>query len=150
MKWYIVQSYSGFEKKVSDQIKEELSKAGMESNFGEVLVPTHDVTEIKKGKRTVAKKKYFPGYVLAKLDLNDQVYHLIKSIKMKTILSILNLLLISNILIAQGNIEGQIFSKSSENLTPLSGVNIYWLSTSKGTISNEDGKFSISVSLKSE
>ena len=50
MKWYIVQSYSGFEKKVSDQIKEELSKAGMESNFGEVLVPTHDVTEIKKGK----------------------------------------------------------------------------------------------------
>ena len=80
MKWYIVQSYSGFEKKVSDQIKEELSKAGMQSNFGEVLVPTHDVTEIKKGKRTVAKKKYFPGYVLAKLDLNDQVYHLILSL----------------------------------------------------------------------
>ena len=63
---------------------------------------------------------------------------------MKIILSILNLLLISNILIAQGNIEGQIFSKSSENLTPLPGVNIYWLNTSKGTISNEDGKFSIS------
>ena len=81
MKWYIVQSYSGFEKKVSEQIKEELRKAGMVENFGEVLVPTHDVTEIKKGKRTVAKRKYFPGYVLAKLELNDEIYHLIKSIK---------------------------------------------------------------------
>ena len=56
MKWYIVQSYSGFEKKVSDQIKEELSKAGMESNFGEVLVPTHDVTEIKKREKNCSKK----------------------------------------------------------------------------------------------
>ena len=59
MKWYIVQSYSGFEKKVSDQIKEELSKAGMESNFEEILVPTHHVTEIKKGKRTKKKKNIF-------------------------------------------------------------------------------------------
>ena len=61
MKWYIVQSYSGFEKKVSEQIKEELNKADMVKNFGEVLVPTHDVTEIKKGKRTVAKRKYSPS-----------------------------------------------------------------------------------------
>ena len=59
---------------------------------------------------------------------------------MKIILSILNLLLISNALLAQENIKGQIFSKSSENLTPLPGVNIYWLNTSIGTISNEDGK----------
>ena len=61
---------------------------------------------------------------------------------MKIILSILNLLFISNILIAQENFNGQIFSKTNENLTPLPGVNIYWLNTSKGTISNEDGKSS--------
>ena len=68
MKWYIVQSYSGFEKKVSDQIKEELKKLVWQK-FGEVLVPTQDVTEIKKGKRTVAKKKIFPRLRFAKLDL---------------------------------------------------------------------------------
>ena len=67
---------------------------------------------------------------------------------MKIILSILNLLLISNALLAQENIKGQIFSKSKENLIPLQGVNIYWLNTSIGTISNEDGKFSISTNSK--
>ena len=81
MNWYIVQAYSGFEKKVVDSIKEELKKHKLLDNLGEVLVPTHQITEVKKGKRTKKEKKYFPGYVLAKLDLNDQVYHLIKSIK---------------------------------------------------------------------
>ena len=68
---------------------------------------------------------------------------------MKIILSLLNLLLISNILIAQENIKGQVFSKSNENLIPLPGVNIYWLNTSIGTISNQDGKFSIPVNNNS-
>jgi transcriptional antiterminator NusG len=81
MKWYIIQSYSGFEKKVSEQIKEELDKANLSSYFDQVLVPTQDVTEIKKGKKTVVKKKYFPGYVLAKLNMTDEIYHLIKSLK---------------------------------------------------------------------
>jgi len=81
MKWYIIQSYSGFEKKVSEQVKEELDKANLSDNFDQVLVPTQDVTEIKKGKKTVVKKKYFPGYVLAKLNMTDQIYHLIKSLK---------------------------------------------------------------------
>ena len=64
---------------------------------------------------------------------------------MKIILSILNFLLISNVLLAQENIRGQVFSKSNDNLVPMSGVNIYWLDTSVGTISNEDGKFSIPI-----
>jgi transcriptional antiterminator NusG len=81
MKWYIIQSYSGFEKKVSEQVKEELDKANLSSHFDQVLVPTQDVTEIKKGKKTIVKKKYFPGYVLAKLKMTDEIYHLIKSLK---------------------------------------------------------------------
>ena len=81
MKWYIVQGHAGAEKKVSEQIKEELEKADLGSKFGEVLVPTQDVTEIKKGKRSIVKKKYFPGYILVKLDMTNEVYHLIKSLK---------------------------------------------------------------------
>ena len=69
---------------------------------------------------------------------------------MKIILPILNLLLISNVLFAQENFTGQIFSKSKENLIPLPGVNIYWLNTSIGTISNEEGKFSIPVNNNSK
>ena len=81
MQWYIVQSYSGFEKKVSEQIEEELKTAELTNHFEQVLVPTQDVTEIKKGKKTIVKKKYFPGYVLAKLNMTDQIYHLIKDLK---------------------------------------------------------------------
>ena len=81
MQWYIVQSYSGFEKKVSEQIEEELKTANLSDHFDQVLVPTQDVTEIKKGKKTIVKKKYFPGYVLAKLNMTDQIYHLIKNLK---------------------------------------------------------------------
>ncbi|MAW09029.1 MAG: hypothetical protein CBD60_01905, partial [Flavobacteriaceae bacterium TMED200] len=62
---------------------------------------------------------------------------------MKIILTVLNLLLVTSILSAQEEIKGQIYSKLNENLFPISGVNVYWLNTSKGTISNEDGKFSI-------
>ena len=79
--WYIVQSYSGFEKKVSSAIKEEAIKAKLEDKIEEVLVPTHEVTEVRRGKRVQRKKKYFPGYVLVKMDMNNQIYHLIKNIK---------------------------------------------------------------------
>ena len=81
MNWYIVQAYSGFEKKVADSIKDVMTKASLETNLGEVLVPTHKVTEVKKGKRTQKQKKYFPGYILVKLDLNKQIYHKIKNIQ---------------------------------------------------------------------
>ena len=81
MNWYIAQAYSGFEKKVAESIKDVMVKSSMETNLGEVLVPTHKVTEVKKGKRTQKQKKYFPGYILVKLDLNKQIYHKIKNIQ---------------------------------------------------------------------
>ena len=81
MNWYIVQAYSGFEKKVVELIKEELKKNKLEENLGEILVPTHQVTEVKKGKRTKKEKKYFPGYVLIKIELTKQIYHLIKNLQ---------------------------------------------------------------------
>ena len=81
MNWYIVQAYSGFEKKVVELIKDELKKHKLEENLGEILVPTHQITEVKKGKRTKKEKKYFPGYVLIKIDLTKEAYHLIKNLQ---------------------------------------------------------------------
>ena len=81
MKWYIVQGHANAEKKVSEQIKEELEKADLGKHFGEALVPTQDVTEIKKGKRSIVKKKYFPGYILVKLNMTNEIYHIIKNLK---------------------------------------------------------------------
>ena len=79
--WYIVQSYSSFEKKVANAIKEEAIKAKLEDKIEEVFVPTHNVTEVRRGKRVQRNKKYFPGYVLVKMDMDNQIYHLIKNIK---------------------------------------------------------------------
>ena len=75
MNWYIVQAYSGFEKKVVESIKDELKKYKLEENLGEILVPTHQITLVKKGKRTKKESKYFPGYVLLKVELTKQIYH---------------------------------------------------------------------------
>ena len=81
MNWYIVQAYSGFEKKVVETIKDELKKNNLSDNLGEILVPTHQVTEVKKGKRTKREKKFFPGYVLIKIELTKQIYHMIKNLQ---------------------------------------------------------------------
>jgi len=81
MKWYIVQAYSGFEKKVVEAIKEELKKHKLEQNLEQILLPTHQVTEVKKGKRTKREKKFFPGYILIKIELTKQIYHLIKNLQ---------------------------------------------------------------------
>ena len=80
MNWYIVQAYSGFEKKVVESIKDTLTKSKLESHLGEILVPTQEVTEVKKGKRVKKQKKYFPGYILVKLEMTKQVFHLIKNL----------------------------------------------------------------------
>ena len=81
MKRYIVQAYSGFEKKVVEAIKEELKKHKLEQNLEQILLPTHQVTEVKKGKRTKREKKFFPGYILIKIELTKQIYHLIKNLQ---------------------------------------------------------------------
>ena len=80
MNWYIVQAYSGFEKKVVGSIKDILSKNSLENELEEILVPTHQITEVKKGKRTKKERKYFPGYVLLKAELTNQIYHIIKNL----------------------------------------------------------------------
>ena len=79
--WYIVQSHSSFENKVASLIKEEADKAKIGDKFEEIIVPTHDVTEVKRGKRIQRKKKYFPGYVLIKSEMDNNIYHMIKNIK---------------------------------------------------------------------
>ena len=79
--WFIVQSHSNFENKVSGLIKEEADKAKISDKFDEIIVPTHDVTEVKRGKRIQRKKKYFPGYVLIKSEMDNNIYHMIKNIK---------------------------------------------------------------------
>ena len=79
--WYIVQSHSSFENKVAGLIKEEADKAKIGEKFEEIIVPTHDVTEVKRGKRIQRKKKYFPGYVIIKSEMDNNIYHMIKNIK---------------------------------------------------------------------
>ena len=79
--WYIVQSHSSFENKVAQLIKEEAEKAKVSDRIEEIIVPTHDITEVKRGKRVQRKKKYFPGYVLIKSEMDNNIYHMIKNIK---------------------------------------------------------------------
>ena len=79
--WYIIQSHSSFENKVAKLIKEEAEKSKVSEKIEEIIVPTHDITEVKRGKRVQRKKKYFPGYVLIKSEMNNDLYHMIKNIK---------------------------------------------------------------------
>lgn len=78
-KWYIVHAYSNFEKKVAEAIREQAKTQGLEDSFSEILVPTEDVVEIRRGRKVNAERKFFPGYVLVKMDLSDEAYHLIKN-----------------------------------------------------------------------
>ena len=82
--WYIVQTFSGFEQKVSGTIKEMIQKKELNEKIEEVLVPMHEVTVVKKGKRVQKKKKYFPSYVLVKMDMSKELYHMIKNIQKVT------------------------------------------------------------------
>ena len=79
--WYIVQSHSSFENKVAQEIKEEATKANIADRIEEIIVPTHDITEVKRGKRVQRKKKYFPGYILLKSEMDNTIYHMIKNLK---------------------------------------------------------------------
>jgi len=77
--WYIVHAYSNFEQKVADAIKREAVDQGLEGAFEEILVPTEDVTEVRRGRKVTAERKFFPGYVLVKMKLTDETYHLVKN-----------------------------------------------------------------------
>ena len=82
--WYIVQTFSGFEQKVCETIKETIKTKELEEKISDVLVPIHEVTEVKRGKRVQRKKKYFPSYVLVKMEMNKELYHMIKNIQKVT------------------------------------------------------------------
>ena len=79
MRWYIVHAYSNFEKKVAESIREQAKQRGLEELFEQVLVPTEKVTEVRRGRKIDAERKFFPGYVLVKMKLTDEAFHLIKN-----------------------------------------------------------------------
>ena len=78
-RWYIIHAYSGFENKVRESILSEAERMGLSQLVEEVEVPTETVTEVRRGKKVQSERKFFPGYVLAKLSMNDDVYHLVKN-----------------------------------------------------------------------
>ena len=78
-RWYIIHAYSGFENKVRDAIMSEATRMGLEQLVEKVEVPTETVTEVRRGKKVQSERKFFPGYVLAKLEMSDDVYHLVKN-----------------------------------------------------------------------
>ncbi|UJQ95302.1 transcription termination/antitermination protein NusG [Mariluticola halotolerans] len=78
-RWYIVQAYSNFERKVAESIREKVAQTKLEELFDDVLVPTEKVVEVRRGRKVDAERKFFPGYVLVKMELTDQTFHLIKN-----------------------------------------------------------------------
>src|SRR4028119_1005496 len=78
-RWYIVHAYSNFENKVAQSIKDQAAQRGLLDKFDEVMVPTEKVVEVRRGRKVDAERKFFPGYVLVRCDLTDEVYHLIKN-----------------------------------------------------------------------
>src|SRR6195952_1836153 len=78
-RWYVLHVYSGFEKKVAQGIKETAAKRGLDKYIEEVMVPTEDVIEVRRGQKINAERKFFPGYVLVKMDMNDEAWHLVKN-----------------------------------------------------------------------
>ncbi len=78
MRWYVLHVYSGFEKKVAESIREQARQKGMEDSFEEVMVPTEEVVEMRRGQKINSERKFFPGYVLLKMDLDDETWHLVK------------------------------------------------------------------------
>ena len=78
-RWYIVHAYSNFEKKVAEDIKKRAQSDGMEHLFDEVLVPTEDVVEMRRGKKISSERKFFPGYVLVKMEMTDRAHQMIKN-----------------------------------------------------------------------
>jgi transcriptional antiterminator NusG len=77
--WYVIHVYSGFEKKVAESIREQAEQKGMADKFDEVLVPVEEVVEVRRGAKVSAERKFFPGYVLAKMEMTDESWHLVKN-----------------------------------------------------------------------
>ena len=80
LKWYVVHAYSNFEKKVKSALEDRIKLNGLEDKFGKILVPTEEIVEMKEGKRRSSERKFFPGYVLVEMDLDDETWHLVKEV----------------------------------------------------------------------
>ena len=78
-RWYVVHAYSGMEKSVKKALIERVARSGMEQQFGEILVPTEEVVEVKNGAKSVTERRFFPGYVLVEMDMTDESWHLVKN-----------------------------------------------------------------------
>ena len=79
-RWYVVHAFSGFEKQVQQSIREHIARAGMEDKFGEILVPTEEVVELRAGQKRTTERKFYPGYVLVQMEMTDETWHLIKGV----------------------------------------------------------------------
>ena len=77
--WYVVHAYSGFEKSVQRALIDRVNRSGMQDSFGQILVPVEEVIEMRGGQKTVTERKFFPGYVLVEMEMNDESWHLVKS-----------------------------------------------------------------------
>ncbi len=80
MRWYVVQAYSGFEHQVKRSLVERIKRLGLEDSFGDILVPTEEVVEMRDGQKRKSERKFFPGYVLVQMEMNDDTWHLVKSV----------------------------------------------------------------------
>jgi transcription termination/antitermination protein NusG len=78
LRWYVVHAYSGMEKAVERNLRERIDRSGMQSKFGRILVPTEEVVELKNGKKSVTERRFFPGYVLVEMLMDDESWHLVK------------------------------------------------------------------------
>jgi len=78
LRWYVVHAYSGMEKAVERNLRERIDRSGMQSKFGRILVPTEEVVELKNGKKSVSERRFFPGYVLVEMLMDDESWHLVK------------------------------------------------------------------------
>jgi transcriptional antiterminator NusG len=79
MRWFVVHAYSGFEKSVQRALQERINRSGMQDKFGEIMVPVEEVIEMKGGQKSISERKFFPGYVLVQMEMNDDTWHLVKN-----------------------------------------------------------------------
>ena len=80
LKWYVVHAYSNFEKKVKSALEDRIKLNSLEEKFGRILVPTEEIVEMKEGKKRSSERKFFPGYVLVEMELDDETWHLVKEV----------------------------------------------------------------------
>src|SRR6056297_3577225 len=80
LRWYVVHAYSGFEAKVKASLEEHINLNGMQDQFGEILIPTEEVVEMRDGHKRKSERKFFPGYVLVQMEMNDETWHLVKDV----------------------------------------------------------------------